>query len=61
MNLFIHDIACAIERDATSSSSDFDRRPPSREAWLAEWQPRLGMELDSRDREPAVPAAPVER
>ncbi|MCW2927622.1 MAG: hypothetical protein JWM86_1590 [Thermoleophilia bacterium] len=50
MNLFIHDIACAIERDATTDPS-FERSRGSRAAWLAEWVPRFEEASAARDEE----------
>jgi hypothetical protein len=40
MNLLIHDLACAIERDATDTP-DRDQRGDGRAAWIAEWQVRI--------------------
>jgi len=47
MNLLLHDIACAIERDATHTSSERpDRDDCDRTAWAAEWHVRVQLELD---------------
>jgi hypothetical protein len=42
MNLLIHDLACAIERDASDTPNDeSDRVAQGRTAWIAEWRLRL--------------------
>ena len=40
--LLLHDLACAIERDADDAPSDrSDRNGRGRAAWIAEWQYRF--------------------
>ncbi|MCW2922212.1 MAG: hypothetical protein JWL76_2086 [Thermoleophilia bacterium] len=43
MNFLIHDLACAIERDANDDATDgrAHRTTRGRAAWIAEWQPRF--------------------
>jgi hypothetical protein len=50
MNLLIHDLASAIERDATDDAVEADRGR-GRAAWIAEWQGRLEEEPVEPDRE----------
>jgi hypothetical protein len=55
MNLLIHDIACAIERDATEDAVEADRGR-GRAGWIAEWQARL----DEQPYEPVRELRPID-
>jgi hypothetical protein len=51
MNLLIHDLAAAIERDATDDAQSREPSGNGRAAWIAEWQLRLSQEPIEPERD----------